>query len=78
MLLCPKLLIVARAKGVCACHANINLLSQFAAVLDGVLSKISRYDEGTFFSSILSFTVSVVSHVYHTPFPGSYFALNAK
>lgn len=34
---------------------------QFAAVLDGVLSKLSRYDEGTFFSSILSFTVSVFS-----------------
>lgn len=33
---------------------------QFAAVLDGVLSKLSRYDEGTFFSSILSFTVSGV------------------
>lgn len=31
---------------------------QFARVLDGVLSKLSRYDEGTLFSSILSFTVS--------------------
>lgn len=31
---------------------------QFAGVLDGVLSKLSRYDEGTLFSSILSFTVS--------------------
>ncbi len=38
------------------------LCLQFAAVLDGVLSKLSRYDEGTFFSSILSFTVS--SHVF--------------
>uniref|UniRef100_A0A4W6DRX0 Calcium dependent secretion activator 2 n=1 Tax=Lates calcarifer TaxID=8187 RepID=A0A4W6DRX0_LATCA len=38
-----------------------SLVSKFAAVLDGVLSKLSRYDEGTFFSSILSFTVS--SHV---------------
>lgn len=61
MLLCPKLVIVARAKSVRACHANIDLLSQFAAVLDGVLSKLSRYDEGTFFSSILSFTVSIFS-----------------
>lgn len=32
---------------------------QLAAVLDGVLSKLSRYDEGTFFSSILSLTVSI-------------------
>uniref|UniRef100_A0A673B7I6 Calcium dependent secretion activator 2 n=1 Tax=Sphaeramia orbicularis TaxID=375764 RepID=A0A673B7I6_9TELE len=39
-----------------------SLVSKFAAVLDGVLSKLSRYDEGTFFSSILSFTVS--SHVF--------------
>lgn len=33
-----------------------SLVSKFAAILDGVLSKLSRYDEGTFFSSILSFT----------------------
>uniref|UniRef100_A0A7N8YG19 Calcium dependent secretion activator 2 n=1 Tax=Mastacembelus armatus TaxID=205130 RepID=A0A7N8YG19_9TELE len=39
-----------------------SLVSKFAGVLDGVLSKLSRYDEGTFFSSILSFTVS--SHVF--------------
>lgn len=41
-------------------NSTFLLRSQFAAVLDGVLSKLSRYDEGTFFSSILSFTVSVV------------------
>ncbi|XP_040893876.1 calcium-dependent secretion activator 2 [Toxotes jaculatrix] len=33
-----------------------SLVSKFVGVLDGVLSKLSRYDEGTFFSSILSFT----------------------
>ncbi|KAK7916528.1 hypothetical protein WMY93_012289 [Mugilogobius chulae] len=33
-----------------------SLVSKFASVLDGVLSKLSRYDEGTFFSSFLSFT----------------------
>uniref|UniRef100_A0A3P8TJ86 Calcium dependent secretion activator 2 n=1 Tax=Amphiprion percula TaxID=161767 RepID=A0A3P8TJ86_AMPPE len=33
-----------------------SLVSKFAAVLDCVLSKLSRYDEGTLFSSILSFT----------------------
>ncbi|XP_041852714.1 calcium-dependent secretion activator 2 isoform X2 [Melanotaenia boesemani] len=33
-----------------------SLVSKFTTVLDGVLSKLSRYDEGTFFSSILSFT----------------------
>ncbi|XP_038157057.1 calcium-dependent secretion activator 2 isoform X2 [Cyprinodon tularosa] len=33
-----------------------SLVSKFMAVLDGVLSKLSRYDEGTFFSSILSLT----------------------
>uniref|UniRef100_A0A669AZR1 Calcium dependent secretion activator 2 n=1 Tax=Oreochromis niloticus TaxID=8128 RepID=A0A669AZR1_ORENI len=36
-----------------------SLVSKFAAVLNGVLSKLSRYDEGTFFSSVLSFTVSL-------------------
>ncbi|KAK2500262.1 hypothetical protein MC885_018590 [Smutsia gigantea] len=35
------------------------LVSKFVSVLEGVLSKLSRYDEGTFFSSILSFTVSI-------------------
>ncbi|XP_034443777.1 calcium-dependent secretion activator 2 isoform X9 [Hippoglossus hippoglossus] len=33
-----------------------SLISKFAGVLDGALSKLSRYDEGTFFSSFLSFT----------------------
>ncbi|KAM4733969.1 calcium-dependent secretion activator 2 isoform 1-T1 [Anableps anableps] len=33
-----------------------SLISKCVAVLEGVLSKLSRYDEGTFFSSILSFT----------------------
>ncbi|XP_034534814.1 calcium-dependent secretion activator 2-like, partial [Notolabrus celidotus] len=33
-----------------------SLVARFAAGLDSVLSKLSRYDEGTFFSSILSFT----------------------
>ncbi|KAM8891048.1 calcium-dependent secretion activator 2-like isoform 3-T3 [Spinachia spinachia] len=33
-----------------------SLVAKLTAVLDGVLSKLSRYDEGTFFSSILSFT----------------------
>ncbi|XP_053498038.1 calcium-dependent secretion activator 2 isoform X2 [Ictalurus furcatus] len=37
-------------------EASSSISEMFAAVLDGVLSKLSRYDEGTFFSSILSFT----------------------
>uniref|UniRef100_A0A8C1KRZ0 Ca++-dependent secretion activator 2 n=1 Tax=Cyprinus carpio TaxID=7962 RepID=A0A8C1KRZ0_CYPCA len=41
-----------------------SLVSKFAAVLDGVLSKLSRYDEGTFFSSILSFTVSIFLQIF--------------
>uniref|UniRef100_A0A8C1KAJ6 Ca++-dependent secretion activator 2 n=1 Tax=Cyprinus carpio TaxID=7962 RepID=A0A8C1KAJ6_CYPCA len=54
-----------------------SLVSKFAAVLDGVLSKLSRYDEGTFFSSILSFTVSIFTFIPPThPFPGSHFILN--
>lgn len=31
-------------------------------MLEGVLSKLSRYDEGTFFSSLVSFTVSIWIH----------------
>uniref|UniRef100_A0A8C5HB87 Calcium dependent secretion activator 2 n=1 Tax=Gouania willdenowi TaxID=441366 RepID=A0A8C5HB87_GOUWI len=46
------------------------LFLQFAAVLDGVLSKLSRYDEGTLFSSILSFTVSSRSFFCPVPSPG--------
>lgn len=33
-----------------------SLIAKCAAVLEGVLSKLSRYDEGSFFSSILSLT----------------------
>lgn len=41
-------------------HVNVFLpvASQFVVILEGVLAKISRYDEGTLFSSFLSFTVS--------------------
>ena len=37
----------------------VSLPLQYVAVLDVVLSKLSRYDEGTLFSSLLSFTVSL-------------------
>ncbi|XP_063730286.1 LOW QUALITY PROTEIN: calcium-dependent secretion activator 2 [Eleginops maclovinus] len=46
------------------------LVTKFAAVLDGVLSKLSRYDEGTFFSSILSFTVKAAAKYVEVPKPG--------
>nr|XP_016849367.1 PREDICTED: calcium-dependent secretion activator 2 isoform X11 [Anolis carolinensis] len=46
------------------------LVSKFVAVLDGVLSKLSRYDEGTFFSSILSFTVKAAAKYVDVPKPG--------
>lgn len=47
-----------------------SLVSKFAAVLDGVLAKLSRYDEGTFFSSILSFTVKAAAKYVDVPKPG--------
>lgn len=34
------------------------LVFQFVVILESVLAKLSRYDEGTLFSSFLSFTVS--------------------
>ncbi|XP_037836851.1 calcium-dependent secretion activator 2 [Kryptolebias marmoratus] len=46
-----------------------SLISKFAAVLDGVLSKLSRYDEGTFFSSVLSFTVKAAAKYVEVPKP---------
>uniref|UniRef100_A0A8C6Q488 Ca2+-dependent activator protein for secretion b n=1 Tax=Nothobranchius furzeri TaxID=105023 RepID=A0A8C6Q488_NOTFU len=36
------------------------LVAKFVAILEGVLAKISRYDEGTLFSSFLSFTTRLV------------------
>ncbi|XP_069384627.1 calcium-dependent secretion activator 2 isoform X7 [Paralichthys olivaceus] len=47
-----------------------SLISKFAGVLDCVLSKLSRYDEGTFFSSILSFTVKAAAKYVEVPKPG--------
>ncbi|XP_034443771.1 calcium-dependent secretion activator 2 isoform X4 [Hippoglossus hippoglossus] len=47
-----------------------SLISKFAGVLDGALSKLSRYDEGTFFSSFLSFTVKAAAKYVEVPKPG--------
>ncbi|XP_061106858.1 calcium-dependent secretion activator 2 isoform X1 [Conger conger] len=47
-----------------------SLVSKFSAVLDGVLSKLSRYDEGTLFSSLLSFTVKTAAKYVDVPKPG--------
>nr|XP_057942247.1 calcium-dependent secretion activator 2 isoform X2 [Doryrhamphus excisus] len=47
-----------------------SLVSKLSAVLDGVLSKLSRYDEGTFLSSILSFTVKAAAKYVEVPKPG--------
>nr|XP_014428863.1 calcium-dependent secretion activator 2 isoform X7 [Pelodiscus sinensis] len=46
------------------------LVSKFVSVLESVLSKLSRYDEGTFFSSILSFTVKAAAKYVDVPKPG--------
>ena len=35
------------------------IIEKLLSVLESVLAKLARYDEGTFFSSILSLTVSV-------------------
>uniref|UniRef100_A0A3B3VSW4 Calcium-dependent secretion activator 2-like n=1 Tax=Poecilia latipinna TaxID=48699 RepID=A0A3B3VSW4_9TELE len=47
-----------------------SLTSKCTAVLESVLSKLSRYDEGTFFSSILSFTVKAAAKYVEVPKPG--------
>ncbi|XP_069485198.1 calcium-dependent secretion activator 2 isoform X4 [Ambystoma mexicanum] len=46
------------------------LVSKFISVLESVLCKLSRYDEGTFFSSILSFTVKTAAKYVDVPKPG--------
>ncbi|KAM3925189.1 calcium-dependent secretion activator 2 isoform 6-T6 [Leptodactylus fuscus] len=46
------------------------LVSKLVSVLEGALSKLARYDEGTLFSSILSFTVKAASKYVEVPKPG--------
>ncbi|XP_041130184.1 calcium-dependent secretion activator 1-like isoform X7 [Polyodon spathula] len=46
------------------------LVAKFAVILEGVLAKLSRYDEGTLFSSFLSFTVKAASKYVDVPKPG--------
>ncbi|KAM9759401.1 calcium-dependent secretion activator 1 isoform 11-T11 [Menidia menidia] len=46
------------------------LVAKFVVILEGVLAKISRYDEGTLFSSFLSFTVKAASKYVEVPKPG--------
>nr|XP_029524335.1 calcium-dependent secretion activator 2-like [Oncorhynchus nerka] len=47
-----------------------SLVSKFAGPLVAVLSKLSRYDEGTLFSSIFSFTVKAAAKYVDVPKPG--------
>lgn len=37
---------------------NLGLINKLMSVLEAVLSKLSRYDEGSLIGSILSFTVN--------------------
>uniref|UniRef100_A0AAY4BY22 Calcium-dependent secretion activator 1 n=1 Tax=Denticeps clupeoides TaxID=299321 RepID=A0AAY4BY22_9TELE len=46
------------------------LVAKFMVILESVLAKLSRYDEGTLFSSFLSFTVRQHSWVSLSPKPG--------
>ncbi|XP_072003106.1 calcium-dependent secretion activator 2 isoform X7 [Engystomops pustulosus] len=46
------------------------LVSKLVSVLEGALSKLARYDEGTLFSSILTFTVKAASKYVEVPKPG--------
>ncbi|CAB1438024.1 unnamed protein product [Pleuronectes platessa] len=46
------------------------LVAKSVAILESVLAKISRYDEGTLFSSFLSFTVKAASKYVDVPKPG--------
>uniref|UniRef100_A0A672PVS6 Calcium-dependent secretion activator 1-like n=1 Tax=Sinocyclocheilus grahami TaxID=75366 RepID=A0A672PVS6_SINGR len=46
------------------------LVAKFVVILESILAKISRYDEGTLFSSFLSFTVKAASKYVDVPKPG--------
>ncbi|XP_056292583.1 calcium-dependent secretion activator 1 isoform X4 [Pseudoliparis swirei] len=46
------------------------MVAKFVVILESVLAKISRYDEGTLFSSFLSFTVKAASKYVDVPKPG--------
>ncbi|KAM4582703.1 calcium-dependent secretion activator 1-like isoform 1-T1 [Fundulus diaphanus] len=46
------------------------LVAKFVVILESVLSKLSKYDEGTLFSSFLSFTVKAASKYVDVPKPG--------
>ncbi|XP_066554033.1 calcium-dependent secretion activator 1 isoform X4 [Amia ocellicauda] len=46
------------------------LVAKFVIILESVLAKLSRYDEGTLFSSFLSFTVKAASKYVDVPKPG--------
>ncbi|XP_047202286.1 calcium-dependent secretion activator 1-like isoform X3 [Girardinichthys multiradiatus] len=46
------------------------LVAKFVVILESVLCKLSRYDEGTLFSSFLSFTVKAASKYVDVPKPG--------
>ena len=42
---------------------NKQLVTKLVSVLDGLLKKLSRYDEGSFFSSILSVKSNLTTNV---------------
>ncbi|XP_042590229.1 calcium-dependent secretion activator 1 isoform X8 [Cyprinus carpio] len=46
------------------------VVAKFVVILESVLAKLSRYDEGTLFSSFLSFTVKAASKYVDVPKPG--------
>ncbi|KAJ8369744.1 hypothetical protein SKAU_G00097720 [Synaphobranchus kaupii] len=46
------------------------MVAKFVVILESVLAKLSRYDEGTLFSSFLSFTVKAASKYVDVPKPG--------
>ncbi|XP_029631762.1 calcium-dependent secretion activator 1-like isoform X16 [Oncorhynchus kisutch] len=46
------------------------MVAKFVVILEGLLAKISRYDEGTLFSSFMSFTVKAASKYVDVPKPG--------
>uniref|UniRef100_A0A8C5WDS8 Calcium-dependent secretion activator 1 n=1 Tax=Leptobrachium leishanense TaxID=445787 RepID=A0A8C5WDS8_9ANUR len=68
--ICTMFNVMVDAKAQSTKLCSMELGQEFVTILEGVLSKLSRYDEGTLFSSFLSFTVKAASKYVDVPKPG--------
>nr|XP_019803168.2 calcium-dependent secretion activator 1 isoform X2 [Tursiops truncatus] len=68
--ICTMFNVMVDAKAQSTKLCSMEMGQEFVTILEGVLAKLSRYDEGTLFSSFLSFTVKAASKYVDVPKPG--------